>query len=45
MSNNADVIPLDEQHIATDNEEDTADLHYFPGRRRSEEVRPRSVGH
>ena len=40
MSNNADVIPLDEQHIATDNEEDTADPNYFPGRRRSDELDP-----
>ena len=40
MSNNADVIPLDEQHIATDNEEDTADPQYFPGRRRSQELDP-----
>ena len=40
VSNNADVIPLDEQHIATDNEEDTADPNYFPGRRRSDELDP-----
>ena len=40
VSNNADVIPLDEQHIATDNEEDTADPQYFPGRRRSQELDP-----
>ena len=40
VSNNADVIPLDEQQIATDNEEDTADPQYFPGRRRSQELDP-----
>ena len=40
MSNNADVIPLDGKHIATDNEEDTADPNYFPGRRRSDELDP-----
>ena len=40
VSNNADVIPLDEQYIATDNEEDTADPNYFPGRRRSDELDP-----
>ena len=40
MSNNAAVIPLDEQQIATDNEEDTADPQYFPGRRRSQELDP-----
>ena len=40
VGNNADVIPLDDQQILTDQEEDTADPQYVPGRRRADEVDP-----
>ena len=40
IGNNADVIPLDDQQILTDHEEDTADPFYFPGRRRAQELDP-----
>ena len=40
VGNNADVIPLDDQQILTDQEEDTADPQYVPGRRRAAEVNP-----
>ena len=40
VGNNADVIPLDDQQILTDKEEDTADPQYFPGRRRAQELDP-----
>ena len=40
VGDNTDVVPLDEQGVLTDREDDTADPHYVPGRRRAEEVDP-----
>lgn len=40
IGDNTDIVPLDEQEILTDREEDTADPQYFPGRRRAEELDP-----